>query len=99
MKTQYEYVAEYEALPALKRKRLLVAARALGALCAQDAYLRGFEHPYEVTRDDIEALAEILEQYGVHGMPYAFTGNRHPIWRAFWRGVSEVPEPELEVKE
>jgi hypothetical protein len=94
----YEYVDEYEALPPLKRARLLVAARALGALCAQDAYLRGLEHPYDWTEADddaVEALEELLEQYGIPRVPGRYTDDEeHPIWYAFWRGVHDVPVPE-----
>jgi hypothetical protein len=94
---EYEYIEEYEALPPLKRQRLLVAARALGALCAQESYLRGLEHPYhEADEDAVEALEELLEQYGIHDVPYEDTDDRHPIWHAFWTGVADVPEPEPE---
>jgi hypothetical protein len=99
---EYEYVAEYEALPVQVRRRLLEAVRALGAECAREAYQQGLDVAYAIAaRGDAEALEELLEQYGVHGVPHDYTDpdEQHPIWYAFWRGVEDVPEPEAQAED
>jgi hypothetical protein len=88
--TQYECIPEYEALSEQARNRLLADVQKLGADCAHQAHRQGLNVPYTTAaRGDVDALARLLEQYGVHELPYGYTGPgwRHPIWDAFWAGV------------
>jgi hypothetical protein len=93
---RYEYIEGYEALPKQARARLLAAVHELGAECAREAYQEGLDVAYQETgRGDWDALRELLQRYGVHEVPYGYTGpeERHPIWGAFWAGVESVAMP------
>jgi hypothetical protein len=99
---EYECIDAYEAIPRPVRERLLAAVRELGAECAREAYRQGLRVAYQVIeRGDLEALRELLQQYGIDEVPHGYTDpdEQHPIWYAFWAGVADVPEPELEDNE
>jgi hypothetical protein len=91
----YEF-EEYEALSDDDRARLLAAVRALGAECAREAYQMGLNVAYQVTgRGDVDALRELLQQYGVHEVPYGYTPAGAAIWAAFWEGAESVDRAEV----